>query len=420
MLASQRLLLEQSQTRQRIAAALENTELTTEERSAMDADTQRMSQIEVELRGALVVEGEPTETPSEDGEGREIRELEQRAQLSRYFEEIAQDITITGAEAELRSAVFGDSSVPRGMVPLQMLLSDDELAAWHNRNVETRAVTPVAAAARTQGNQNSIAARVFARSVPGYLGIMMPTVPLGTTGYPVMTGGTTFSQQSIGGSQAAVAGTFDGDELSPIRATASYEYSVEDMYRLAGLEEALRADLREGLSDLMSTQVLNGNGTAPNVQGIRTAITATPGTDPANADDFSEITQRFAGLVDGINAFSMSDLRILMSTGTYTHAIAQYRGNQSTMSALDWLMEKSGGVEVSSRFPAPATDIAHSVVHLTSYPERDAVAPVWAGVQFIDDPYSMAQSGQKRLTALMLWNFRVLISAAWKHIKVHD
>ena len=106
MLASQRLQIEQSQTRQRIAAALENTELTTEERSAMDADTQRMSQIEVELRGALVVEGEPTETPSEDGEGREIRELEQRAQLSRYFEEIAQDITITGAEAELRSAVF--------------------------------------------------------------------------------------------------------------------------------------------------------------------------------------------------------------------------------------------------------------------------------------------------------------------------
>ena len=167
--------------------------------------------------------------------------------------------------------------------------------------------------------------------------------------------------------------------------------------------------------------MLNGNGTAPNVEGLRTAIAATPTTDPANVDDFGEITQRFGSEVDGINAYGLGDLRILMSTGSHAHAITQYRGNQSTLSAYDWLMERVGGIQVSSRFPAPASDISHSVVHKMSYPERAAVAPFWGGgLQLIDDPYSLAQSGQRRITAIILWNFKVLADDAWAHLKVHD
>ena len=310
------------------------------------------------------------------------------------------------------------------MVPLQMLLSPSELADWQNRNskgaIEIRTRTPVAAGAITEGNQDSIAARVFSRSVAAWFGIPMPTVAIGSAGYPHIAGGTTFSQKAVGAEQAAVAGSFAGAELTPLRATASYEYSVEDMYKLAGLEEALRRDLREGLSNLMSVEVLGGDGSAPNVQGLRTAIAATPGTDPADADDFPEITQRFGALVDGVNAYGLNDLRILMSAGTYAHAITQYRGTDSVMSAYDWLMERSGGVQVSSHFPDPATDISHSVVHKMSYPERSAVAPIWQGIQFIEDPYTQATSGIQKLTVIMLWNFRVLATDAWAHLKVHD
>ena len=248
----------------------------------------------------------------------------------------------------------------------------------------------------------------------------MPTVPIGTSGYPHLSGGTTFSQQATGGAQAAVAGVFAGAELAPLRATASYEYSVEDMYKLSGLEEALRRDLREGLSNLLSEQHLSGDGTAPNVSGIRTAIPATPTTDPTDVDNFQEITQRFGGLVDGLNAYGLGDLRVLMSADTYAHAITQYRGNATTMSAYDWLMERCNGVEVSSRFPAAVADIAHSVIHKASYPERNAVAPVWQGLQLVDDPYTLAQSGQRRITAILLHNFAVLQSDAWAHLKVHD
>ena len=241
MLASQRLQIEQSQTRQRIAAALENTELTTEERSAMDADTQRMSQIEVELRGALVAEGEPTETPSEDGEGRELREIETRAAFGNFLNEVVNDVQLSGPEAELRTAMLGEGA-GRGIVPLQMLLSPAELRSWQERNeLETRARTPVATAAATEANQQSIAARVFARSVLGYFGVPMPTLPPSSAGYPIMTGGTTFSQQATAGEQLAVAGSFGGELLDNVRATGSYEYSVEDVQKLIGLEEAFSA-----------------------------------------------------------------------------------------------------------------------------------------------------------------------------------
>ena len=419
----QRILLRRSEVRQKINELVSVEDPTTEQDAELGALETEYGALEVRERAAIIAEdanGSPP-APSEDGEGREIRELERRARLHNYFAEIAQDVVLTGAEAEYRQAVLGDNP-PRGMLPLQMLLTESELADWQNRNAEpeTRARTPVAAAAITEGNQMSIAGRVFARSVAGYFGIPMPTVPIGTSGYPYLSGGTTFSQQATGGEQLAVAGTFAGAELSPLRATASYEYAVEDMYKLSGLEEALRRDLREGLNNLLSEQHLSGDGSAPNVQGIRTAIAATPTTDPTDADDFAEITQRFGALVDGLNAYGLGDLRVLMSAGTYLHAITQYRGSATTMSAYDWVMERCGGVEVSSRFPVPASDISHSVVHKASYPERNAVAPVWQGLQLVDDPYSLAQSGQRRITAILLHNFRVLEANAWAHLKVHD
>ena len=220
----------------------------------------------------------------------------------------------------------------------------------------------------------------------------MPTQALGSAGYPHLAGGTTFSQQGTGTEQAAVAGSFAGVELAPLRATASYEFSAEDVVKLQGLEAAFRMDLRDGLSNLMSIQALTGSGVAPNVEGIQTAISATPSTDPSDEDNFAEITQRFGGEVDGINAYTMADLRILMAADTYAHAITQYRGNNAEASAFDWLVQRSGGVQVSSHLADAVSDISLNVVHKTSYPERSAVAPIWSGLQFISDPYSLATS----------------------------
>ena len=88
------------------------------------------------------------------------------------------------------------------------------------------------------------------------------------------------------------------------------------MYRLSGLEEAIRNDLRGAISDHLDAQMLTGNGTAPNVAGDHFCrLTATPGTDPADTDDFTEIMIRFLELVDGKFATMASELQLVMSCG---------------------------------------------------------------------------------------------------------
>lgn len=418
MLESQRKQRELSQVRSQISEELakEEEERSTETLSNLDAAAERLN---VEFRAALQVEQE-NKVPDviESVEGREILEIRKRSSIAGFalMMEGSQD---GAAEKELRSALLGDRAGAES-IPLSMLLTPLEFEEFYSGQVERRAVTPVAAAAKSEGNQQSIAARVFDRSVAARLGIPMPSVGIGEVGYPVLTSGTTFSNQAPSGDQAAVAGSFGGVTLLPIRATGSYEFRKEDMATLVGLEEALRADLRNGLADHLDDQVLNGNGTAPNVQGIRSAVSATPSTDPGNADDFSEIQVRFLSLVDGKYATSPSELQLVMSPDTYSHTISQYRGTNSEVSAFAKLREEVGGIMISDRMPDAASDISLTVVYKSAYPERSAQMPVWLNSELVVDPYSLATKGEIRITMITLFNFRVLASDAFAVRKIHD
>ena len=404
----QRINLKLSEKRQAIGTMLDAPVEERSETWQADLDTAKneLKTLESELQAALLIEPEPTETRDADtSEGREIRQLIEQSELSAYFNSVLGETALDGAERELRQALLGDDA-RENWAPLDLL--------------ETRAVTPVAAAAVTEGNQQPIAGRVFARSVPGLLSIPMPTVAAGSAGYPHLASGTTFSNQQPSGEQAAVAGSFGGSELNPIRATASYEYRTEDEVKLVGVEDSLRRDLSAGLSNHFSDQVVNGNGTAPNVSGILNAVSATPGTDPNNADDFGEIAARFFGEVDGLTAYEQSDLRVIMAPDTYEHAVAVYRGNQSPVNAYENLRANLGLVSVSDHLPDAASDISLNIVHKASFPERNAVMPVWRNLAIIRDPFTLAQKGEVRLTVAAFWNFAILEDDAWAVKKVHD
>ena len=87
-----------------------------------------------------------------------------------------------GPEAEFRAATLGNRAEAHHL-PIDMLLSPVEFRQMQTP-VEDRAVTSVADAALTEGNQQTIAGRVFARSIATFLGIPMPTVGVGVVGYP--------------------------------------------------------------------------------------------------------------------------------------------------------------------------------------------------------------------------------------------
>ena len=420
MRTSQTLMLEMSEKRSELATVTEklnscastDTEPSTEDIGRASALTTEIRHMEVRYRAAVLAEEQEDRDAADgapSGDRTKFLELEQRCSVTAFMREALSDKRLEGAEAEYRQEVLGEGA-EAGLMPVRML-GDRTLP-----DTEQRAVTPVAAEAVGMGSQADILPRVFTRSIASSLGVAMPSVPMGTRTFPVMLTGSTASMQAKGGKQEAEAGSFGGFTLSPRRLTGSYEVGVEDLQLLRGLEDSLRRDLRATLQDRMDDQIVNGDGNAPNVAGFLSELPA-PAAAGARAN-FARYIAAFTGLIDGLNAYGISELRAVFGTKVYSDMEAAYRGQNTEHTAYSELMRRGVGLRVSSRMPGVTAKNAPILAALTGYPGTNAVAPIWEGVQLIRDIYTQAQEGQVRLTMLMLWNFKIVREAGWKLFNV--
>ena len=411
MRKSQRAALRMSELRTSLNAAVDKrnksaaADDTDEIRAVVkDIDTasRQLSDCEIEYRAALLLESEEDakagKVADPDAEERERRKLVSEARVTDIIFEAVEDRAATGKTAEARAALLGDRAKER-MLPFEFLLPvTEERADAH---------TPVAAAAESTGTEGSVLERVFTRSVAGRLLVSMPAVAVGEATYPVMTSGTVAGQRNPGAVIDAEAGAFTGFSLDPIRLTARYLFRVEDTYRLRNFESILRRDLAAVMSDQMDNQVINGDGVAPNVNGFLNEL---PDAAVASATStFAAWLGEFTGLVDGLNAYTMSDVRAVIGSDSYGNGETLYKSAQSSETVIEMLQRRTGGLSVSSRIPAAGGNKKQdNIAALTSYPGRNAVAPVWQSMEVIRDPYTGAAHGQVALTAIMLWNFKIL------------
>lgn len=402
-----------SEIRTRLRDLLESDSPTDGEKAETEALTKELREVEVRYQAALAVE--PDDVDVSTPEGAELEGIKGRTNLGAFFDEVLTGKQVDGADHEYRQAILGDGA-QASRVPLAML--DDGPPTVSPDGMEHRAVTPVAASAVTAGTQASIAARIFSRTVAGRLGIPMPTVPVGEAGYPYLSSGTTVSMQAKSGEQAAVAGTFAGSSLKPVRLTGAYEFRIEDTYELRGLDAALRADLRMALSDAMDDQILTGNGTSPNVTGIMSELTAP--SDPGSVDTATTFREKFTSNVDGIYSYGLSDLRCVLGTHAYQFADKVYRTTNVADSAYWGIQREVAEIFVSSRMPAATSNISQILIHKTAYPGLTGVAPMWNSIELIVDPYTLATKGERRITAIMLWNFKLVREAAFEIEKVRS
>jgi len=327
MRRSQELTIKISEARERLNKAIEkrnalgDKEPDGELLSEMDAASKALPPLEIEYRAAVQAEAAEDEAATRDNPDSEMRErqrLEGQCSVTAFMAEAVADKPVKGAEAEYRAAELGDNAA-EGFMPLRLLAEPQS----EEQRTEKRAVTPVADAATGLGSQSDIMGRVFERSIAAQLGVAMPAVPMGTRTWPILTGGTTVSQQAPSGEQAAVAGTFAGTELSPRRLTGSYEFRVEDLSLLRGLEPALRRDLRALITDQMDQQILNGDGTDPNVNGFFAKL-----GDPDAATGLAghtEFVAAFTGMVDGKHAYSHADVRAIIGNAIFARLESVYR-----------------------------------------------------------------------------------------------
>lgn len=233
MTDSQKLTLQVSEARQHLNSLIEKRnklpetdQPSAEDVRALDEATKRVTTLETEYRAAVVIEAEQEEQRRQadpDSAELEKRRLMARSSVDPFILEATDGKAITGAESELRSAVFGDADDTGNMMPIDLLLPPDDL----EKRADT--VTPVDSAALADGSQASILERIFTRSVAARLGVAMPSVPVGAAVYPIMTSGTTASMAADGTQVDATAGAFTGHTLEPVRLSAAYLFNSPDV-----------------------------------------------------------------------------------------------------------------------------------------------------------------------------------------------
>ena len=401
MLQSQKLALRASEIRARLNS-LGGEELTDETRSELDTLTVEYRDVESKIRAALVSEDVPAETPPENAETRETREVLGRANISGIFEAALSGKQPDGAEAEIQKELNLDGNA----VPLSLLRRHEGGEGLERR---TTGVTPVPASGSIGASQSEIIAAVFPEAASAFLGIPQPTVGVGERVYTVLSTSAAPGTPAKGADQAHSAAAFTASVLSPARIQGSVFFAREDRARLTGLNEALRSNLSDTLGDELDQQVLTGTN------GLLTG-TNLANDNASTIDTFATYRSRFAySQVDGKYAMTAGELRLLVGSATFSHAASVYRGNNSDLDALASLMTATGGVRVSANMTAVSGDKQNVVIRRGD--RQDAVTPIWEGISLITDEVTMAKAGEIVITAVMLYAFKILRADGFKKVQ---
>ena len=390
MTNSQRLTIRASEIREKLNELSQVDELSTEQRSELDKLSKEYSDVEAKLRASTIAESAAELRAVTDNEGTELRVLLEGASLGAWFEAVIEGRSLEGREAELGQHF----KLPANSFPVEML----------REPVEVRAVTPAPSdAGRTQ---RPIVQPVFAGGDAAFLGIPMPTVPVGDQVFPVLT-----SRPTVGGphtdstSVDETTGAFSADVLQPSRFQASFFWRRTDAARFAGLGESLRRALNSGLAEALDSKIIGQ---------VETDVTR---KDASAADTFATYRSRLVyGAIDGRWASREGDIRLLVGGDTLGAMAGKYRGNTADDSAADSLRRISGGLKVSAHIAATAAHKRDVIVRVGS--RQDAVAPIWRGVSLIPDEVTKAKSGEIVVTAVMLAAYKVTRTSGFARVQV--
>ena len=358
----------------------------------MEALTGQAQALEVEYRAALVAEppdDSTSATPTGDPEDRERMEIRERSRLARYLSAAIAGRSVDGAEAELSAAFDCPGAVPLAMFETRQ------------RQPEQRDVT--AAPSIVDSTLGAIVPALLQRSAAAWLGIEMPTVGVGDQSYPVVGTSVTGGPKAKSAAAAETVGAFTVTTAQPRRITGAFRFTLEDAARFDGMEEALRENLSSVLSDAADGQAVNGSGSGDGtINGLLNRLTD-PDAPAATAESFSRYNAAMLSHIDGTFAVDRTGVRALVGAATYRHAGGVFRSNETDLSALDYIAEKFGGVRLSNRIPAAASNVQQAIVRRSNPAgDRVAVMPVWEGLTLIRDEVSGAGKGEIVVTGVML------------------
>ena len=421
MTRSQKIQKRQSEIREAMATILDME-------TRQDADNEKLKTLQLELRqsetdlqAALSVEGQPTvtetrtETTEVDAEEKERLELRSKCRVGNFISAALEGRTVAGPEAEYAQACKLDGPG----IPMDLWQAPERRDNGQDR--ETRALTP---APSTVGiNMGTVQPFIFAPSIASRLGIEIRQVPSGTFALPVITTApSTAAPKAKGGAADATAGVVGVKMATPKRIPAQLTLSVEDVAAVgtASFETALRQALQMKLSDSLDNQIINGNGTAPNLSGLLHQLTD-PSANPSDVVTWTSASETLAAFVDGLWSMSLKELAVICGVGTYqklasTFQVPMTSGANGEMSAASYLMNQLASFSTNKRMPVEETSGTFNksqtaiVARMGQPGITRAVVPNW-GRLVIDDVYSDAPSGQRHLVIAAIVGDLMLVQA---------
>ncbi len=401
----QELQIKQSEIRERINELLGLAELTDEQTAELRELATKARGLEVEYRAALAIEA-PIEVDGNgqavDPEIRERLELRGRASFGGFLLAALQGRIPAGVEAEYAAACGAQA----GAVPID--LWEQDRPAVDTRQRETRAATS-APATGTGVTVAPIQPFVFAPSIAPRLGIDMPSV--GTGGYSemIVTRALPAAPEAKGADADDTAGELTPITANPRRISARMTVTLEDVAQIgqANFEAALRENVSMALSDEYDNQCINGDGNAPNVEGLIDQLTDP--ADPGALATFALFLKAAADQIDGLWASEMGDVGIVVNPDAYRLSAQLFRANSADLSFSDYARQAMGAWWTNKRMPVTAGTIARGIVYrMGRMGLRTACHPTW-GTIAIDDVYSLSRSGQRHFTVHALVGDKVLL-----------
>ena len=373
-------------------------EPTDEQVDEAERRAKELSSLEKRYRVALATEDEEeqaTDRETPDAEAREWDRMLNGASVGSFIKAASDGMAPTGVEAEIHQHL----KLPPNQFPLDILET-------RSAPVEQRADAATPSPSDIGANQNSIGGRVFARTAASRVGYSFPTVGPGEQQYPyLVSSGTAPAPYAADAEVDSTAGSFSVETVGPKRLGARVTFRTLDAVKLAGIEEALRADVQMALSEVVDKQLLTGNGVDPNLEGILLGL-ADANTSTAVAT-YASIVKDLGAQIDGKYAHNLSDLTLVAHPGLRQFVISLFRANETEATAEEFIDRRTGGFITSANMPAKAANKETCLVHRRgSGLAVTAVAPTWRGVEVVRDNLTSAAKGWIHL------NFSLYMGAA--------
>ncbi|MDT0635047.1 phage major capsid protein [Spectribacter hydrogenoxidans] len=404
MLQSAQIARRQSEIRQQLAELAAKDSPGDDETRQMDELDREYRSNESRYRAALVAEDDERREAGAELETRTgsewstlVGQFEVRQAALHLDEGRALDGATAEVVQELRSA-GGYRGIP---IPYEAL--------------ELRAGETVASGTPDPVTTRPIIDRLFPESVAGAMGARMVNVPSGQQEYPVTTSNVSagWASSETGDVAGPTAYATTDRSLKPNQTLGiQMQLTRRTMKQAAGIEEAVRRDMRGAIMQEMDKAVFQGSGGSGEPLGVvagastygitETAIDATASWSAFRAAVTRFLTANAAGSPGGV--------RVLIRPEVWDTMDAVIFDDGSGITEYDRLVGTVGSVNLTSNglaAPVGSPVESNALLTTTAGGQSPIFVATWGAVDMIRDPYSDAASGGLRLTGLVTMDVSV-------------